>query len=115
MRELVRARLRPDRIIIGEVRGGEALELLKSWNTGHPGGLSTIHANGARQALSRLEQLIQEVVVQVPRSLIAESLDLIIYIEKYGRSRRIKTIARVTGMKDDEYCLELIGKEAITL
>jgi len=55
------------------------------------------------------------VVVQVPRSLIAEALDLIIYIEKYGRSRRIKTIARVTGMKDDEYCLELIGKEAITL
>jgi type IV secretion system protein VirB11 len=110
MRELVKAtmRLRPDRIIIGEVRGGEALELLKSWNTGHPGGLSTIHASGARQALSRLEQLIQEVVVQVPRSLIAEAVDLIIYIEKYGRSRRIKTIAQVTGMKDDEYCLELL-------
>jgi type IV secretion system protein VirB11 len=110
MRELVKAtmRLRPDRIIIGEVRGGEALELLKSWNTGHPGGLSTIHASGARQALRRLEQLIQEVVVQVPRSLIAEAVDMIIFIEKYGRSRRIMTIAQVRGMKDDDYVLELL-------
>ena len=108
MRELVRAtmRLRPDRIIIGEVRGGEALELLKSWNTGHPGGLSTIHASGAHQALSRLEQLIQEVVVHVPRSLIAEAVDVIIFIEKYGQSRRIKSIARVRGMKGDDYDIE---------
>lgn len=85
------------------MRCGEALELLKSWNTGHPGGLSTIHASGARQALSRLEQLIQEVVVHVPRSLIAEAVDVIIFIEKYGQSRRIKSIARVRGMKDDDY------------
>ncbi len=115
--DLIKAtlRLRPDRIIVGEVRGKEALDLLKSWNTGHPGGLSTIHANGARQALTRLEQLIQEAVVTVPRSLIAEAVDVVVFIEKYGQSRRIKTIAQVKGMKDDDYCVESIGKEAITL
>ena len=102
-------------IIVGEVRGREALDLLKSWNTGHPGGVSTIHANGARQALTRLEHLIQEAVVTVPRCLIAEAVNVIVFIEKYGQSRRVKTIVRVKGMKDDDYCVESIGKEAITL
>ncbi len=62
--DLVRStlRLRPDRIIVGEVRGPEALDLLKAWNTGHPGGIATVHANSARAALYRLEQLIQEAV-----------------------------------------------------
>ncbi len=68
----------------------------------------SIVPSGVRQALRRLEQLIQEVVVQVPRSLIAEAVGVIIYIEKYGRSRRIKTIAQVKGIKDDEYVLELL-------
>jgi type IV secretion system protein TrbB len=66
--DLVRSslRLRPDRIPIGEVRGAEALDLLKAWGTGHPGGIGTIHAGAALGALRRLEQLIQEAVVTVP-------------------------------------------------
>src|SRR6185312_7236886 len=69
MGHLVRStlRLRPDRIIVGEVRGGEALEMLKAWNTGHPGGIATIHANSAKAALYRLEQLVLEAVAHVPR------------------------------------------------
>ena len=68
--DLVRSslRLRPDRIPVGEVRGGEALELLKAWGTGHPGGIATIDAGSATGALHWLEQLIQEVVVTVPRA-----------------------------------------------
>ena len=69
-------RLRPDRIPIGEVRGAEALDLLKAWGTGHPGGIGTIHAGTALGALRRMEQLIQEAVVTVPRALIAETIQL---------------------------------------
>ncbi|EAT08447.1 conjugal transfer protein traB [Sphingomonas sp. SKA58] len=74
MGDLVRStlRLRPDRIIVGEVRGGEALDMLKAWNTGHPGGIATVHANSASSALYRIEQLIQEAVVTVPRRLVAD-------------------------------------------
>ncbi len=77
--ELVRSslRLRPDRIPIGEVRGAEALDLIKAWGTGHPGGIGTIHAGTALGALRRMEQLVQEAVVTVPRALIAETIDLI--------------------------------------
>ncbi|WP_197421637.1 ATPase, T2SS/T4P/T4SS family, partial [Sphingobium sp. CCH11-B1] len=77
--DLVRSslRLRPDRIPIGEVRGAEALDLLKAWGTGHPGGIGTIHAGTALGALRRMEQLIQEAVVTVPRALLAETIDLI--------------------------------------
>ena len=77
--DLVRSslRLRPDRIPIGEVRGPEALDLLKAWSTGHPGGIGTIHAGTALGALRRMEQLIQEAVVTVPRALIAETIDLV--------------------------------------
>ena len=73
MGDLVRStlRLRPDRIIVGEVRGGEALDMLKAWNTGHPGGIATVHANSASSALYRIEQLIQEAVITVPRRLVA--------------------------------------------
>jgi type IV secretion system protein VirB11 len=91
-------RLRPDRIVVGEVRGGEALDLLKAWNTGHPGGLATIHANSARSALYRLEQLAQEVVALAPRRLIAEAVDLVVFLSGRGTSRRLETIARVTGL-----------------
>jgi type IV secretion system protein TrbB len=108
MTELVRStlRLRPDRIVVGEVRGAEALDLLKAWGTGHPGGLATIHAGSARGALTRLEQLIQEVVITVPRALIAEAVDLIVFISGRGRARRIQEIVRVTGHSQDNYCLE---------
>jgi type IV secretion system protein VirB11 len=98
--DLVRAtlRLRPDRIIIGEVRGGEALDLLKAWNTGHPGGIATIHANGPRAALYRLEQLVQEAVQHIPRRLIADANDLILFISGRGLDRRLQSICQVNGL-----------------
>ncbi len=94
-------RLRPDRIIVGEVRGPEALDMLKAWNTGHPGGIATVHANSARAALYRLEQLVQEAVVGIPRRLIAEAIDLVVFIAGRGTSRRIETIAEVSGLNPD--------------
>ncbi|WP_184157033.1 P-type conjugative transfer ATPase TrbB [Sphingobium lignivorans] len=103
MADLVRStlRLRPDRIIVGEVRGPEALDMLKAWNTGHPGGIATVHANSATSALYRIEQLVQEAVVTVPRRLIAEAIDLIVFIAGRGVGRRIETIARVAGLDPD--------------
>jgi type IV secretion system protein VirB11 len=100
MADLVRStlRLRPDRIIIGEVRGPEALDMLKAWNTGHPGGIATVHANSALAALFRIEQLVQEAVVTVSRQLIAQSIDLIVFISGRGSGRRISSIATVSGL-----------------
>ena len=97
--DLVRSslRLRPDRIPIGEVRGAEALDLLKAWGTGHPGGVGTIHAGSAIGALRRLEQLIQEAVVTVPRALIAETIDLIAVLAGRGSARRLAELAVVEG------------------
>ncbi len=101
--DLVRSslRLRPDRIPIGEVRGSEALDLLKAWGTGHPGGIGTIHAGNAIGALRRLEQLIQEVVVTVPRALIAETIDLVAVLAGRGSSRRLAELGRVEGLGPD--------------
>lgn len=101
--DLVRStlRLRPDRIIVGEVRGVEALDMLKAWNTGHPGGLSTVYANSARGALYRLEQLVQEAVVTLPRRLIAEAVNTIVFIEGRGSARRVTAIERVEGLTHD--------------
>jgi type IV secretion system protein VirB11 len=98
--ELVRSslRLRPDRIPIGEVRGAEALDLLKAWGTGHPGGVGTIHAGSALGALRRLEQLIQEAVVVVPRALIAETIDLIAVLSGRGEARRLSELSIVGGL-----------------
>ena len=103
MADLVRStlRLRPDRIIVGEVRGPEALDMLKAWNTGHPGGIATVHANSAVSALYRIEQLVQEAVVTVPRRLIAEAIDIVVFITGRGTARRIETIARVAGLDPD--------------
>lgn len=99
-------RLRPDRIIVGEVRGPEALDMLKAWNTGHPGGIATVHANSAHAALYRLEQLIQEAVITVPHRLIAEAIDLVVFISGRGTTRRIDTIADVKGLTaDGDYAL----------
>jgi len=100
MADLVRStlRLRPDRIVVGEVRGPEALEMLKAWNTGHPGGIATVHANSARSALYRLEQLIQEAVVTVPRRLIADAIDMILFIAGRGTARRIAAVEAVEGL-----------------
>ncbi|MGU9982560.1 P-type conjugative transfer ATPase TrbB [Phreatobacter sp. HK31-P] len=101
--DLVRSslRLRPDRIPIGEVRGSEALDLLKAWGTGHPGGIGTIHAGTALGALRRLEQLIQEAVVTVPRALIAETIDLVAVLSGRGAARRLAELARVDGLAAD--------------
>lgn len=89
--DLVRStlRLRPDRIIVGEVRGPEALDLLKAWNTGHPGGIATIHANSASAALSRLEQLCMEVCERPPTALINEAIDMIVFIARGGAAGRV--------------------------
>ncbi|MEQ7874275.1 P-type conjugative transfer ATPase TrbB [Sphingomonas sp. ASV193] len=114
MTDLVRStlRLRPDRIIIGEVRGREALDLLKAWNTGHPGGIATVHANSAASALYRLEQLIQEAVLTVPRALIAEAIDLIIFIDGRGAGRRIAPPLAVHGLADDgRYALRAVNPD----
>ncbi|BAF89856.1 conjugal transfer protein [Azorhizobium caulinodans ORS 571] len=101
--ELVRSalRLRPDRIPIGEVRGAEALDLLKAWGTGHPGGIGTIHAGSAIGALRRMEQLIQEAVVTVPRALIAETINLVAVLSGRGKARRLTELARVEGLGPD--------------
>jgi P-type conjugative transfer ATPase TrbB len=107
--DLVRSslRLRPDRIPIGEVRGPEALDLLKAWGTGHPGGIGTIHAGSALGALRRLEQLIQEAVVTVPRALIAETIGLIAVLAGRGSDRRLVELARVTGLSPSgDYALQ---------
>lgn len=98
--DLVRSalRLRPDRIPIGEVRGAEALDLVKAWGTGHPGGIGTIHAGSALGVLRRLEQLIQESVVTVPRALIAETIDVIAVLVRDSTGRRLAELAEVRGL-----------------
>ncbi|MCZ7537639.1 MAG: P-type conjugative transfer ATPase TrbB [Acidimicrobiia bacterium] len=92
---LVRAtmRLRPDAIIVGEVRGREALDMLKAWNTGHPGGMCTVHANSARAALSRLDQLVQEAGVPSQPFLLADAVDLVVAL----RERHVREVLRVQG------------------
>jgi P-type conjugative transfer ATPase TrbB len=111
--DLVRSslRLRPDRIPIGEVRGAEALDLLKAWGTGHPGGVGTLHAGSAIGALRRLEQLIQEAVVTVPRALIAETIDLIAVLAGHGAARRLIELAEVRELgPSDDYVLTPAGE-----
>jgi type IV secretion system protein VirB11 len=100
-------RLRPDRIIIGEVRGGEALAMLKAWNTGHPGGVATIHANSAGDALRRIEDLVGESSHTIPRRSIASAINLIMHIERIPNAagRRVSRIAEVTGYGNDDYLL----------
>src|SRR5580704_100876 len=113
--DLVRSslRLRPDRIPIGEVRGSEALDLLKAWGTGHPGGVGTIHAGTALGALRRLEQLIQEAVVTVPRALIAETINVIAVLSGRGADRRLAELASVAGLgPSGDYSLTAIGDQS---
>lgn len=108
MRDLVRGclRMRPDRIIIGEVRDGAALELLKAWNTGHPGGLCTLHANGVESAAFRLEDLIQEMVVTVPRNLILQAVDLFVCIERDKEgNRKVVSVSSLDGYEGGLYQL----------
>lgn len=99
MTRLLRAtmRLRPDRIIVGEVRDGSALALLKAWNTGHPGGVGTVHANDARAALIRVGQLIAEVTAQPQSELIAEAVNLVVSIKRTSTGRVVDEIVRVNS------------------
>lgn len=96
-------RLRPDRIIVGEVRDGAALTLLKAWNTGHPGGVTTIHSNSAISSLRRLEQLTAEVSQQSMREVIGEAVDLVISIERTGQGRRVRDVMHVRGFDGTRY------------
>ena len=103
----------PTRIIVGEVRDGSAHALLKSWNTAHPGGVATLHANSAYAGLTRMEQLVQEAVRIPMASLIAEAVDLIVFIEKYEKNRRVKEIIHVDGHDGQKYNTRLIGEENV--
>ncbi len=109
MQDLLKAtmRLRPDRIIVGETRGKEALDLLKAWNTGHPGGLATVHASSAKGGLKRLEQLISEISSANMAELIAEAVNVVIYMEKTPNGRKIKEIVEVAGFdkKQQDYVI----------
>jgi type IV secretion system protein TrbB len=100
-------RLRPDRIVVGEVRGPEALALLKAWNTGHPGGIGTIHANSAEDALYRLEDLIAEASATIPHRAIASAINVIVYIERATSTngRRVSAVVQVVGYEGGRYCL----------
>ena len=99
MTRLLRAtmRLRPDRIVVGEVRDGSALALLKAWNTGHPGGVGTVHANDASAALIRIGQLIQEAGVPPNPELIAEAVNVVVSIKRTADGRRVEEVAAVRG------------------
>lgn len=99
-------RLRPDRIIVGEVRDGAALTLLKAWNTGHSGGVTTLHANSAQSALRRLEQLTAEASQQPMREVIGEAVDLIVSIERTPKGRRVGDVLHIEGFANGQYRIE---------
>ena len=108
IRDLVKAALRhrPDRLIVGEVRGGEAFDLLDALNTGHAGSLSTVHANSALQALSRLATLTLRADVDIPykaiQGEIGDLIDLVIHIERKDGKRRVSEVLRLDGFNADE-------------
>lgn len=110
MRDLVQMtlRLRPDRIVVGEVRDGAALEVLKAWNTGHPGGLLTLHANSASDAIARIEDLATEAAPHPPRRLIASAVDVVVFIARTPIGRAITEIIEVRGVEGDAYATRAV-------
>ena len=113
MLECLRAcmRLKPTRIVVGEVRGAEAHTLLKAWNTGHPGGAATIHANDAMSGLIRLESLVAEATSAPQQHLIAEAVDLVIFVDEEPEltaGRKVREVLLVTGYRDSRYQAELV-------
>lgn len=107
IRDLIKITMRktPERIIVGEIRDGAALDLLKAWNSGHPGGISTIHADDCLGGLEKLEQYIQEVSANPQFKLIARAVDLVVVIAKVEGQRKITQIVTVDGYKNGEYIL----------
>jgi pilus assembly protein CpaF len=106
-------RMRPDRIIVGEVRGEEALDMLQAMNTGHDGSLTTVHANSPRDALSRLETMVAMANLNIPdkaiRRQIASAIDLVVQISRLSDgTRRVMTIAEITGMESDVVTMQEI-------
>jgi pilus assembly protein CpaF len=117
IRELVRnaLRMRPDRIIVGEVRGAEALDMLQAMNTGHDGSLSTIHSNSPRDALSRIETMVlmsgYDLPVRAIREQVSSALDGIIYLERLeDGSRRVTSVTEVQGMESDVVTMQELFK-----
>ena len=117
IRDLVRnaLRMRPDRIIVGEVRGAEALDMLQAMNTGHDGSMSTVHANAPRDALARLETMVLMAGFDLPtraiREQIASALNLIVHVDRFrDGSRRISHVTEVVGMEGDIITLQDIYK-----
>jgi type IV secretion system protein VirB11 len=114
----VTMRLRPDRILVGEVRGAEALALLKAWNTGHPGGLATVHANDASSGLLRIKQLIEEGLQggKADPEVIAEAVGLVVVIQKtsVAPGRRVSEMVRVEGYESGAYVLVDDFSESLT-
>ena len=109
MTDLLRVtmRLRPDRIVVGEVRGAEALALIKAWNTGHPGGVATVHANSPADALQRIENLIGEASYKIPRRAIAAAVNLIVFIERAASApgRLVSSVVTTSGVSGSRYQL----------
>lgn len=102
---------RPDRIIVGECRAGEALDLLKAWNTGHPGGVATFHASSALGGLRRLEQLISEVSVTPQQAVIAEAVNLVIFIRRTAEGgRRVDELVSVERWNGHDYVVRVVGE-----
>lgn len=98
-------RMRPDRILVGEVRGPEALDLLMAWNTGHEGGAATLHANNARAGLDRLAMLIS-MNPESPRPiepLIAEAVHVVVHITRTPEGRRVEEILMISGYRNGQY------------
>jgi len=114
IRELIRAslRMRPNRIIVGEVRGAEALDMLQAMNTGHEGSLSTGHANGAKDMISRLETMVlsgADLPVPVVRQQISSALDIVVHLSRFrDSSRRVAEICEVTGIEQGEVQLNVL-------
>ena len=104
-------RLRPDRIVLGELRDGACLDLIKAWNTGHSGGLTTIHANSCELALQRIESLIAEVSVNIPRELISQTVNVIVQVKRQGARRFVSDIKRLCGLEAQTYRFECPGGE----
>jgi pilus assembly protein CpaF len=117
IRDLVRnsLRMRPDRIIVGEVRGAEALDMLQAMNTGHDGSLSTVHANAPRDALSRVETMVLMAGFDLPsraiREQISSALNLVVHIERFGDgSRRVANVTEVLGMEGEVISMQDVFK-----